>query len=142
VDSDDSAERCGAAASLAFDLLYWHLDPNEPIPTHEVIFSLAKLMGEGSFQACDLDGIGLDSGYYETAPRVPVAPTSNKFAIHLVDRLEHGGYLIPIMRHFLGRIRRLKDTVIFRGVCHVRLNAKIGISDIGLFLVFLAQTHD
>jgi hypothetical protein len=41
----------------------------------------------------------------------------------------------------LGRIRRLKDTIVSRSVRHVCPSAKI-LSDLRLFLVFLNQAHD
>jgi hypothetical protein len=59
----------------------------------------------------------------------------------LVGRLEHVGHLTPLMHNFLGFIHRLKNVIMSRDVCHVRLSAKI-IYDIRLFLVFLAQAHD
>jgi hypothetical protein len=49
VDIDENEERCGAAASLAFDFLSRPVGPHKPIP-REVLLSLTKLMGEGCFQ--------------------------------------------------------------------------------------------
>jgi hypothetical protein len=45
------------------------------------------------------------------------------------------------MHHFLGRIRRLKDDIVSRGVLYVRLSAKI-LYDLHLFLVLINQAHD
>jgi hypothetical protein len=59
----------------------------------------------------------------------------------LVGHMEHAGYLVPLIHHFLGRILWLKDVIIFRVNHHIHLSAKI-ISDLHLFLVFLTQAHD
>jgi hypothetical protein len=154
VDIADNAERCGAAAALVFDFLSRPLDPNESLP-REVLLSMTKLMGEGRFQE-----IKTVLGWTLDTRRLLVSLSSDKFSLWsadierhilsgsllaaaletLVGRLEHVGYLIPLMRHFLGRIRRLKDAIISRGVRHVRLSAKI-IADLRLFMVFLKQAH-
>jgi hypothetical protein len=58
----------------------------------------------------------------------------------LVGIIEHVGYLITLMYHFLVRIHHLKNAIVSRSIHHVRLSSKI-ISGICLFLVFLNQAH-
>jgi hypothetical protein len=155
VDINDNAERCATAAALVFDFLSRPLNTNEPLP-REVLLSMVKLMGEGRFQETKtVLGWTLDTR------RLLVSLSSDTFSLWssdirrhilrgsllapeletLVGRLEHVGYIIPLVRHFLGRICRLKDSIVSRGIRHVRLSAKL-LSDLHIFLVFLNQAHD
>jgi hypothetical protein len=125
VDIVNNAERCTSSVALAMDAVGRRLDHDEPLPC-DTLLSLSKLKGEGQMSEVKVT-LGwelhsrillvslsqdkfelyfqdiqkfLDSGY---APRDPLKTT--------VGRLEHAATIVPEMRHFLGRIRRLKDQI-------------------------------
>jgi hypothetical protein len=126
VGIDDNDEHCSSTTSLAFALLAHHFDPNEPLP-HEVLLSMAKLMGEGRFQeiktvlGCILYNMHLFVSLYYDNPTLwsadlrlhishgtlPASELDN-----LVGCPNHMGYLTPLMCHFLGRIYSLTDDIV------------------------------
>jgi hypothetical protein len=112
VHINDNADSCAAAAVLVFDFLSRPLDTNVPI-TREVLLSMVKLMGEGRFQKTKTV-----LGWTLYTRQLLVSLSSDKFSLWssdirrhiirgslvatkletLVGRLEHVGYLIPLMR--------------------------------------------
>jgi hypothetical protein len=115
VDINDNAENCSTADALALALLSHHFDPNKPL-AHEVLMSMAKLMGEGCFKE-----IKRVLGWILDTRHLLASLSSNKFTLWsaglklrincgtllssgqeaLVGNLKHVGYLIPLMHHFM-----------------------------------------
>ena len=57
----------------------------------------------------------------------------------LIGRLNHVGYIIPQARHFLSRLRRLRDRTKNRRDTHI---AKVCADDMDLWDAFLIQAHN
>jgi hypothetical protein len=147
LDIGSNAELCTDFAAISFDVLGRHLEGFEPI-AREVLLSLSKLLGEGRLQE-----VKTVLGWNLENFRLLVCLPSDKFGVWsadieshiskwsiltaelktLVGRLEHVGYLLPLVHHFLGWIRWLKDVIVSCGVRHVRLSAHF-IADLRLLL--------
>ena len=114
-DIGDNAERCAAAVPLAVHLISRPTDPAEPIPRDDIL-SLKKLAGEGK-----MEEIKIILGWEINTRALTISLPEAKYVAwtrdisHLLQQssvraktletnighLNHVGFTIPMMRHFL-----------------------------------------
>jgi hypothetical protein len=155
VDIEDNAERCAAVVALTIDVFDRPLGEHQPLPW-DVLLPLTKFTGEGMM--ADLKTIlgslidshlllislmeeTFTSWSQDLQKMIQDKKCLTKFLEMTVGRLEHDAHIIPDMRHFLSRLRKLKDRAVDLDLRYAHFGGAI-IEDLTLHVDFLKQARD
>ena len=154
-DIGDNAERCAAAVPLAVHLISRPTDPAEPIPRDDIL-SLKKLAGEGKMEEIKIIlgweintralTISLPEAKYVAWTRdishfLQQSSVRAKTLETNIGRLNHVGFTIPMMRHFLNCLRKLFSQAQNCQWGSAKLTAKVR-DDLRLCLDFLSIARE
>jgi hypothetical protein len=155
VDIDDNAERCASRVALALDVVGCPLALNDPL-ARDALISSKKLQGEGKQEE---NKIVL--GWEMNSRTLAIALTEAKFEIWLneiqvflykvyaptpvlkssMGRFENAMCIMPHMRHFMGRFRKVKDQCIEHNTPGAKLTHTI-CADFTLMQRLLRKARD
>ena len=144
-------EKLEAAISLTIHTITRPLDDDEPILRHNMI-SLSKFLANGSLTETQIFlgwllntrelKIYLSEDKYKSWSRqietiLLTKKSNHKELYSLIGRLNHADFIIPLSRHFLSRIRGLKEKAKFHNMVSVSYVIR---QDLKLWQFFLKQT--